>query len=291
MCIRDSYKTLSEPLDKEMPLVVLVDTGSASASEIVTGALQDLDRAVIVGHRTYGKGLVQQTRDLFYNSKLKVTVAKYYIPSGRCIQKVDYAHHDKEGKAVIKADSTILAFKTADGRPVYDGRGIAPDIAVDLPPLPKIVGGLYQADLFFDFANQYQWTHDSIPPPERFTITEDIYQQFLTFVKDKKFEYHTESLDDLDKLVANAKKERYYEHSKDAIDALRTRLDPDRAEELERFRPEIEEVLKSELVGRYYYQTGRAKAMLGSDPAVKEALTVINGPAYKEVLAGTYKAN
>ena len=286
-----TYKTLSEPLDKEMPLVVLVDTGSASASEIVTGALQDLDRAVIVGHRTYGKGLVQQTRDLFYNSKLKVTVAKYYIPSGRCIQKVDYAHHDKEGKAVIKADSTILAFKTADGRPVYDGRGIAPDIAVDLPPLPKIVGGLYQADLFFDFANQYQWTHDSIPPPERFTITEDIYQQFLTFVKDKKFEYHTESLDDLDKLVANAKKERYYEHSKDAIDALRTRLDPDRAEELERFRPEIEEVLKSELVGRYYYQTGRAKAMLGSDPAVKEALTVINGPAYKEVLAGTYKAN
>ncbi len=286
-----TYKTLSEPLDMVMPLVVLVDTGSASASEIVTGALQDLDRAVIVGHRTYGKGLVQQTRDLFYNSKLKVTVAKYYIPSGRCIQKVDYAHHDKEGKAVIKADSTIRAFKTADGRPVYDGRGIAPDIAVEQPMLPKIVGGLYQADLFFDFANQYQWTHDSIPPPEQFTITEDIYQQFLTFVKDKKFEYHTESLDDLDKLVANAKKERYYEHSKDAIDALRTQLNPDRAEELERFRPEIEEVLKSELVGRYYYQTGRAKAMLGSDPAVKEALTVINGPAYKEVLAGTYKAN
>lgn len=286
-----TYKTLSEPMDLDIPLVVLVDTGSASASEIVTGALQDLDRAVIVGHRTYGKGLVQQTRDLFYNSKLKVTVAKYYIPSGRCIQKIDYAQHDQEGKAVIKADSTIRAFKTADGRPVYDGRGIAPDITVEQPMLPKIVGGLYQADLFFDFGNQYQWTHDSIPSPEKFTITEDIYQKFLTFVKDKDFEYHTESLDDLDKLVADAKKERYYDHSKDAIDALRVQLNPDRAEEFKRFRPEIEEVLKSELVGRYYYQTGRAKAMLGSDPAVKEALTVINSPTYKEVLAGTYKAN
>jgi carboxyl-terminal processing protease len=286
-----TYKTLSEPLDETMPLVVLVDTGSASASEIVTGSLQDLDRAVVIGHRTYGKGLVQQTRDLFYNSKLKVTVAKYYIPSGRCIQKIDYAHHDSTGHAVIKADSTIKAFKTAHGRPVYDGRGIAPDVPVVLPDMPKLVGGLYRADLFFDFANQYQWTHDSIPPPGRFKITDEIYQQFLEFVKDKKFEYHTSSLNDLDKLVADAKKERYYDHSKDAIEALRKELSPDRAEELARFRPEIEEVLLSELVGRYYFQTGRAKAMLATDPVVKKALEVINGPAYKEVLAGTYKAN
>jgi carboxyl-terminal processing protease len=286
-----TYKTLSEPMDLNMPLVVVVDTGSASASEIVTGALQDLDRAVIVGNRTYGKGLVQQTRDLFYNSKLKVTVAKYYIPSGRCIQKIDYAHHDSTGNAVIKADSTIRAFKTAHGRPVYDGRGILPDIEVKKEMLPKIVGGLYNADLFFDFANQYRWTHDSIAPPERFTVTDDIYQQFLAFVKDKHFEYHTESLDDLDRLVADAKEERYYEHAQEAIDALRAELSPDRAEEFRRFRSDIEEVLKSELVGRYYYQTGRAKALLGSDPAVKEALTVLNGPAYKEVLDGTYKAN
>jgi carboxyl-terminal processing protease len=286
-----TYKTLSEPMDLNMPLVVVVDTGSASASEIVTGALQDLDRAVIVGNRTYGKGLVQQTRDLFYNSKLKVTVAKYYIPSGRCIQKIDYAHHDSTGNAVIKADSTIRAFKTAHGRPVYDGRGILPDIEVKKEMLPKIVGGLYNADLFFDFANQYRWTHDSIAPPERFTVTDDIYQQFLAFVKDTHFEYHTESLDDLDRLVADAKEERYYEHAQEAIDALRAELSPDRAEEFRRFRSDIEEVLKSELVGRYYYQTGRAKALLGSDPAVKEALTVLNGPAYKEVLDGTYKAN
>jgi carboxyl-terminal processing protease len=286
-----TYKTLSEPVDLNMPIVVLVDTGSASASEIVTGSLQDLDRAVIVGNRTYGKGLVQQTRDLFYNSKLKVTVAKYYIPSGRCIQKVDYAHHDSIGNAMLMADSTIRAFKTAHGRTVYDGRGINPDIHVEKELLPKVVGGLYNADLFFDFANQYRWTHDSIPPPDRFTITDTIYQQFMDFVKDKKFEYHTASLNDLDKLVADAKKERYYDHAQQSIDALRADLSPDRAEEFRRFRSDIEEVLKSELVGRYYYQSGRAEAMLKSDPAVQEALTVLNGPLYQEVLDGSYKGN
>lgn len=286
-----TYKTLSEPLDATMPLVILVDTGSASASEIVTGALQDLDRAVIVGQRTYGKGLVQQTRDLYYNSKLKVTVAKYYIPSGRCIQKIDYAHHDSTGKAMIKADSTILAFKTRGGRPVYDGRGIAPDVRVVEPELPKVVGGLYTADLFFDFANQYKWTHPTIAQPADFVVTDEIYQQFLAFVKDKKFDYRTESLDDLAKLEADAKKERYYEHAKTAIDALRAELSPDRSEELERFRSDIKEVLKSELVGRYYHQTGRAKAMLVTDPVVQRALAVLNGGEYAGVLNGTIKTN
>lgn len=285
-----TYKTLSEPVDLEMPLVVLVDTGSASASEIVTGSLQDLDRAVVVGHRTYGKGLVQQTRDLFYNSKLKVTVAKYYIPSGRCIQKVDYAHHDSTGNAVIKADSTIRAFKTAGGRTVYDGRGIAPDIPVEPQMMPKLVGGLYRADLFFDFANQYYWAHDSIPPPGKFEITDAIFQEFLKYVKENDFKYRTSSLDDLDDLVEDAKKERYYDQAKEAIEALRVELNPDQTQLLNRFKPEIEKVLKSELVGRYYFQTGRAKAMLGTDPAVMKALEVINGPIYKEVLAGTYKA-
>lgn len=283
-----TYKTLSEPMDLTMPIVVLVDTGSASASEIVTGALQDLDRGVVVGHRTFGKGLVQQTRDLFYNSKLKVTVAKYYIPSGRCIQKVDYAHHDSAGRAVIKADSTILEFKTVGGRPVYDGRGVAPDIEVERPELPRILAALYREDLFFDFANRYQWKTPSIPPANKFTITDEIYQEFMAFVDERGFEYYTASLDDLDKLVADAKKERYYDHAKGAIEELRKQLNPKQLELLDRFRPEIEQVLKNELVTRYYFQTGRAEAMLEDDPVMIEALRVINGPAYKEVLAGTY---
>ena len=169
-----TYKTLSEPLDATMPLVVLTDTGSASASEIVSGALQDLDRALVIGQRTFGKGLVQQTRDLYYNSKLKVTVAKYYIPSGRCIQKLDYAHRDSSGKATVRTDTYLVAFTTRNGRTVYDGRGILPDVPVTEPELAKVVGGLYAEDILFDFATDYRRTHDSIGPPERFAISDEL---------------------------------------------------------------------------------------------------------------------
>jgi carboxyl-terminal processing protease len=186
-----SYKTLSEPLDADIPLVVLVDDHSASASEIVSGALQDLDRAVIIGMRTYGKGLVQQTRDLYYNSKLKVTVAKYYIPSGRCIQKLDYAHRDSTGAATVRDDSSLVEFKTKNGRTVFDGRGIWPDAKVEEPELAKIVYGMVNKDIFFDFADRYHDLNATIPPAKDFTITEDIWQQFLAFVKDKDFAYDT----------------------------------------------------------------------------------------------------
>jgi carboxyl-terminal processing protease len=284
-----SYKTLSEPLDATIPLVLLVDTGSASASEIVSGALQDLDRAVVVGHRTYGKGLVQQTRDLYYNTKLKVTVAKYYIPSGRCIQKVDYAHHDSTGKAVVKADSLIQNFKTRNGRPVIDGRGIAPDVMVTEPEMPKVVGGLFLADAFFDFANQYRWTHDSIAAPEKFVITDQIWGEFVAFVKSKDLKYQTETMDELAKLEATAKRERYYEHAKGAIEALRTEIKPERDEDMQLFRKDIEEILRAEIVGRFYYQTGRAKSMLVTDPYVLKAIDVLNGPDYAGILSGAIK--
>ncbi len=284
-----TYKTLSEPLDAEMPLVVLTDTGSASASEIVSGALQDLDRAVIMGQRTYGKGLVQQTRDLFYNSKLKVTVAKYYIPSGRCIQKLDYAKHDSTGHAVIKADSLIRDFKTRNGRSVMDGRGITPDVLVPEPDMPKVVGGLYTSDVFFDFANHYYWTHDSIAAPEKFTIDEATWAEFMSFVKGRKVEYRTESNDKLRQLEEAAKKERYYDHAKTEFDALRAELNPDRTEELQRFRTDIDEVLRSEIVGRYYHTTGRAKAMLASDPLVQRAVVSLNGADHANILKGMAK--
>lgn len=286
-----TYKTLSEPLDATMPVVVLTDTGSASASEIVSGALQDLDRAVIMGQRTYGKGLVQQTRDLFYNSKLKVTVAKYYIPSGRCIQKLDYAQHDSTGHAVVKADSLIQDFRTRAGRPVIDGRGITPDVLVAEPESPKIIGGLYASDAFYDFANRYYWSHDSIGAPEKFVVDDALWADFMAFVKDKKIEYRTESNDELKKLEEAAKRERYYEHAKSAIDALRAELNPDRTEELQRFRTDIAQVLRTEIAGRYHHTTGRAKAVLSTDPLIKSAIETLNGAKYAGILNGTVKGN
>ena len=284
-----TYKTLSEPIDAEIPLVVLVDGGSASASEIVSGALQDLDRALIVGERTYGKGLVQQTRDLYYNSKLKVTVAKYYIPSGRCIQKLDYSHRDSTGSVTEVREDAIAEFKTRNGRPVFDGRGILPDVDVMDPELAKVVGGLYSEDLFFDFATRYRLAHAEIPPAEEFVVTDAIYSEFVDFVKDKKFDYETESMDALDSLVAKTKKERYYEHAQAQIEALRKELAPDRSEELMRFRTDIEEVLKNELVSRYYYQTGRAKAAMATDPYVRQAIGLLNGDQYTGILTGAIK--
>lgn len=284
-----TYKTLSEPIDAEVPLVVLVDGQSASASEIVSGALQDLDRGLIVGERSYGKGLVQQTRDLYYNSKLKVTVAKYYIPSGRCIQKLDYAHRDSSGAAIEVKEEAIAEFKTRNGRPVFDGRGILPDVSVTDPELAKVVGGLYSEDLFFDFATKYRLTHADIGPAEEFVITDAIYNEFLDFVKDKKFDYETESMNALDSLVAKTKKERYYEHAQTQIEALRRELSPDRSEELIRFRTDIEEVLKNELVSRYHYQTGRAKASMGTDPYVRKAIELLNGDQYAGILSGAIK--
>lgn len=282
-----TYKTLSEPLDATIPLVVLVDGQSASASEIVSGALQDLDRAVIVGDRTYGKGLVQQTRDLFYNSKLKVTVAKYYIPSGRCIQKLDYSHRDSTGKVEEVKEAAIAEFKTRNGRPVFDGRGILPDVEVVDPELAKVVGGLYAKDLFFDFATKYRITHPEIGPAEEFRITDGLYQEFVDFVKDKKFDYETETMDAFKKLEEVAKRERYYDHAKAQLEALHAELAPDRTEELTRFRVDIEEVLRNEIVGRYHFQTGRAKAALVTDPVVRSGLEVLNSARYNEVLTAT----
>ncbi|MCB0790736.1 MAG: S41 family peptidase [Flavobacteriales bacterium] len=282
-----SYRTLSEPFDAEIPLVVLVDGGSASASEIVSGSLQDLDRAVIIGERTYGKGLVQQTRDLFYNAKLKVTVAKYYIPSGRCIQKLDYGHRDSTGHAIEVSDSLINEFHTKNGRAVFDGRGILPDVKVDEPELPKVVGALYGEDVFFDFATNYRMTHDSIGAPEQFVITDALYQEFTEFARKHKFDYGTNSMAAFDDLVASAKKERYYEHAQAAFEQLKKELEPDADEEMQLFRADIAEVLRNEIVSRYDLQTGRARAALTQDAYVKEALDVLNNGTYIGILDGT----
>jgi carboxyl-terminal processing protease len=282
-----TYKTLSEPLDAEIPLVVLVDGGSASASEIVCGSLQDLDRAVVVGERTFGKGLVQQTRDLFYNSKLKVTVAKYYIPSGRCIQKLDYSQRDSTGMVTEVKEDAIAEFKTRNGRPVFDGRGVMPDVQVNEPELAKVVGGLYEKDLFFDFATEYRMKHNDIGPAEDFRITDELYAEFATYVKEHEVDYDTESMEALEALVEVARKERYYEVVQDQLATLRKQLEPDHTEDIIRFRKDIEEVLRSELVSRYHFQTGRAKTAMTSDPYIRKAKDVLVDGSYPTILPGT----
>jgi carboxyl-terminal processing protease len=281
-----TYKTLSDPLDASIPLVVLVDRGSASASEIVSGALQDLDRAVVVGERTFGKGLVQQTRDLRYNSKIKVTVAKYYIPSGRCIQKLDYSQRDSTGKVTEVKEEAIAEFKTRNGRPVFDGRGVLPDQDVNEAELAKVVDGLFEKDLFFDFATDYRLKHADIAKPEEFRITDTIFAEFLAYVKDHEVEYDTESMDALEALVEKTRKERYYDMVEGQLEALRKQLSPDHTQEIVLFRNDIEEVLLNELVGRYYFQTGRAKASMHSDPYVRKAIEVLDSGRYGEILAG-----
>jgi len=282
-----TYKTLSEPLDAGIPLVVLVDGGSASASEIVCGSLQDLDRAVVVGERTFGKGLVQQTRDLFYNSKLKVTVAKYYIPSGRCIQKLDYSQRDSTGKVTEVKEEAIAEFKTRNGRPVFDGRGVMPDVEVSEPELAKVVSGLFEKDLFFDFATQYRLTHADIGPAEDFRITDELYGEFMTYVKEHEVDYDTESMEALEALVEVTRKERYYDLVQGQLATLRKQLEPDHTEDIVRFRTDIEEVLRSELVSRYHFQTGRAKTAMKSDPYIRRAVDVLQGGSYSTILAGT----
>ncbi len=282
-----TYKTLSEPLDATIPLVVLVDRGSASASEIVSGALQDLDRAVVVGERTFGKGLVQQTRDLRYNSKIKVTVAKYYIPSGRCIQKLDYTHRDSTGSVAEVKEETIAEFKTRNGRPVFDGRGVQPDTEVNEEQLAKVVSGLFQKDLFFDFATEYRASHPTIVDAELFRVDDVVFAEFLAFVKDHDVEYDTESMEALEALVEKTRKERYYDLVQGQLEALKKQLEPDHTQEIVLFRDDIEEVLLNELVARYYFQTGRYKAATHSDPYIKKAIDVLGAERYEAILAGT----
>ncbi|HKK69027.1 MAG TPA: S41 family peptidase, partial [Bacteroidales bacterium] len=202
------YKASMKPYDTEIPLAVIVNSRSASASEIVSGCMQDLDRAVVVGKRTFGKGLVQTTRELSYNAKLKVTTAKYYIPSGRCIQALDYAHRNEDGSVGRIPDSIMSEFQTRNGRTVYDGGGIKPDMETDVNKLSKISAYLMQDQMIFKFANLYRYQNDSIPVPKQFSITDEIYQQFIDFLNDKDFDYETNSEENLHELIEVAKKEK-----------------------------------------------------------------------------------
>lgn len=286
-----SYYTTKKPEDAEIPIVLLVDESSASASEIVAGALQDLDRAVILGQRTYGKGLVQNVFPLSYNSQVKITVAKYYIPSGRCIQAIDYSHKNVDGIASKIPDSLISEFKTKNGRKVYDGGGIEPDIYSEPEKISPITMALFSKFIIFDYANKFARENDSIPPPKEFTITDDIYNDFTKYVNDKSdFSYTTGSEQTLKKLKEIAEKEEYFGQIKNEIDQLEAKLMSNKNDDLVAHRAEISEIMKIEIVSRYYFQKGKIESSLVTDPEVKQAIKLIEEKnQYSAILSGTLK--
>lgn len=282
------HPTTNDPVDLEIPLAILVDGNSASASEIVAGAIQDYDRGVIIGQRTFGKGLVQNILPLSYNTQMKVTVAHYYIPSGRCIQEIDYSH--KKDTTQTKNDTLGKPFKTLGGRTVYEGHGIMPDVKVKRDAYATVTAYLFAKNYIFDYVNKFHHEHNSIAPAESFQIDEATYQDFMKFVKDKKFAYTTESEKAIEKLKKTAKEEGYLDKIKPQIELLEKNLAAEKENDLISNRKDIEELLRSEIVGRYYYQKGRIIASLNDDPDLKRAFEILlntNGKdEYHSILSG-----
>ncbi len=270
-----TYRATEQPIDTVMPLIILVNRGSASASEIVAGALQDLDRAVILGKRTFGKGLVQTTRDLSYNTKLKVTTAKYYIPSGRCIQALDYSHRNKDGSVGAIPDSLIHEFATKSGRKVFDGGGIAPDVKTDQDTLCDLAYKLIQDNIIFDFATKFAATHPSIATPDKFYVDDNIFNEFHNFLLSKHFSYESRSEMALKELIETAKKERSYDETKAEFEALGKKLTRDVEADLMKFKKEVCTVLLDEIVSRYYYQKGAVVASFRDDSDIEKAKKIL----------------
>lgn len=286
----ETYKATRDPIDRTIPIVVLVNRNSASAAEILAGALQDLDRAVIVGERTYGKGLVQTTRDLPYGGNLKVTIAKYYIPSGRCIQAIDYTHRSEDGFVRRIPDSLTTEFKTAKGRVVRDGGGINPDLFVEPEKNATVSYYLYTNSLIFDYVNEFQKEHATIAPVSDFKFTD--YEGFKNFVKGRNFTYKLKTEEILNSLKDVAKEEGYLDLSKDEFAALEKKLSHDLDKDLDLFRDEITELISLEIVKRYYYQRGETAEMLKKDKVYTQALELLKDKQrYDSMLTPKEKEN
>lgn len=282
-----TYKTLADPLLPQIPLVILVGGSSASASEIVAGALQDLDRAIIVGQRSYGKGLVQQTFPLPYNSLVKVTVAKYFTPSGRCIQALDYAHKDVNGKTSKVADSLMNKFNTRTGRNVYDGNGIYPDIVVESPKLSPITISLLNKSLFFDYANAYKKENKTIAPAESFQLTDQDYAAFLTSLEGKDYAYVSRTERLLTDLRTEAEKENKLPAVKADLEDLKVKMLGAKKTDLTTFKPEIKRVLETQIVSRYYYEKGKVIQAFQYDKELNAAKAVLgNASKMMAILKG-----
>lgn len=279
------YRTSVNPVDTKIPLAVLVDGNSASASEIVTGALQDLDRAVVIGNRSFGKGLVQSTRELPYDGLLKVTVAKYYIPSGRLIQAIDYSHRNPDGSVARIPDSLTSVFKTAGGREVRDGGGITPDIKIEYPEVNRMTFNVVRDNWAFDFANKYAAEHDTVASPETFEVTDEIYEQFKNFIDPAKFNYDKVCENAIEQLREIAKVEGYMNDSTSAqFDILASMLKHDLKRDLDLNRKNLSPYIAREILSRYYFNRGEVIYSLRDDEAVDSAVEILSTPRFDEIL-------
>ena len=273
--INRTYKTRNNPIDVKLPLVILIDSYSASASEIVSGCIQDLDRGIIIGENSFGKGLVQQTKDLKFGSKIKLTVAKYYTPSGRCIQKLDYSNKNSLGGADEIADSLIKNFTTKNGRKVMDARGVYPDIKLEPSYYSKLSEILIYNDHIFNYVNRHKIENLAKISLEDYSISEKEYNDFKSYLSDKDINYSNESEQALSQLIATSKQEDYYKANEQALQELKEKLKPDLAKDLDRNSQEIKQMLESELVSRTHFQKGRIEISLKSDPYIEQAKTVL----------------
>jgi carboxyl-terminal processing protease len=285
----EDFKTTKAAVDEKIPLAVLINRGSASAAEIVAGAIQDIDRGVVVGQRSYGKGLVQVTRPLSYNTQLKVTTAKYYIPSGRCIQALDFSHPNEDGSVGIIPDSLISEFKTRNGRTVKDGGGITPDIDVQTEPLSQVTAELYLRNFIFDFATKYYWKHPEIKSLSQFSFTDQDYNDFKSYLISRNFNYKTSTETSLNELIEIAKKEKYYDLHKDLFLELEKDVAHSLDQDLTLFRPEITELIEEEIIGRYFYDEGAIAWSIKKDEQITRAIEILNDKEkYSSVLSGKY---
>ena len=284
----NTYKTLREPLDLEIPLAVLVNSGTASSSEILAGSLQDLDRAVIIGNRTFGKGLVQTTRPLPYGGTMKLTTSKYYIPSGRCVQAIDYKHRNEDGSVGRIPDSLTTVFHTAAGREVRDGGGVTPDIAMKQDKLPNILFYLVNDNLIFDYATDYCLKHPTVPSPEDFKVTDSDYANFKAMVKKADFKYDQQTEKMLKNLKEMAEFEGYLTDTSEEFKALEKKLSHNLDRDLDHFSKDIKSMIAVEIIKRYYYQRGSIIQQLKDDDDLKEAAKVLAAPEkYKQMLSAT----
>ena len=283
-----SYKTKSIAVDTEIPLVVLISRSSASASEIVSGSIQDLDRGIVLGQRSFGKGLVQQTRKLSYNAQLKVTTAKYYIPSGRCIQALDYSNRDEDGSVGTIPDSLKTEFKTLiNKRSVFDGGGIEPDVAVEPYKYSNILRSIIRKRHIFNFANQFKAENDSIPSAKEFVVSEQIYDRFKQFLNDKEYEYETDTEKAITDLIDDAESEKYFSDIELELNQLKEKMNTSKENDIERFKSEIMEVMEMEIATRYYYQKGKIESTIKHDRELAEAINLLDDmQRYHAILRG-----